>query len=78
MQVEEWNVQDVKPYPRNPRKNQTAIKAVAKQINVGMAEHAKRRIGKGRQGSNYKIHEILAQIRQQNIKEEHQRRLVDR
>lgn len=32
MQVEEWNVEDVKPYPRNPRKNQSAIKAVANSI----------------------------------------------
>ncbi|GHN31115.1 hypothetical protein ME790_01860 [Lactobacillus delbrueckii] len=32
MQVEEWNVEEVKPYPRNPRKNQSAIKAVANSI----------------------------------------------
>lgn len=32
MIVEEWNVEDVKPYPRNPRKNQSAIKAVANSI----------------------------------------------
>lgn len=32
MQVEEWNTEDVKPYPRNPRKNQSAIKAVANSI----------------------------------------------
>ena len=32
MIVEEWNTEDVKPYPRNPRKNQSAIKAVANSI----------------------------------------------
>lgn len=32
MHVELWNIEDIKPYPRNPRKNDHAVDAVAKSI----------------------------------------------
>ncbi|GHV97882.1 hypothetical protein lacNasYZ03_11580 [Lactobacillus nasalidis] len=32
MIVQDWQISDVKPYPNNPRKNQSAIKAVANSI----------------------------------------------
>lgn len=32
MQVEQWNIEDVKPYERNPRKNDEAVEYVANSI----------------------------------------------
>jgi DNA modification methylase len=32
MQVSLWNIEDVKPYPRNPRENEHAVEAVARSI----------------------------------------------
>jgi DNA modification methylase len=32
MRVELWNIEDVKPYPQNPRRNEHAVEAVARSI----------------------------------------------